>query len=720
MIVAAEWQKNNEAYLAAAFSWLRLRLMSLAPSVILSEDPVQTINIQAEDERNWSVFRRNKSQAKTPVAQLRAPGASDLLDSQIAEADAALDAASKAEPPPAAVILRERLGLSRFEEQIILFCAAFDLDTRIAALCARAHDDPHKPFPTFGLALAMFDEPAWDALSPHRPLRYLRLVEINQPAAQSLTASALRADERILNFVKGLNEFDDRVMPLITPATAPDIDLPDSQQKIADEILRDVQYSAIDASARRPPLIELTGIDGVSKRFIAAKVAAILQLGLYRLPAEALPSNAAELETLARLWQRETLLKPVALYLDASDLSGDSNSIAGIQHFIEQCSGLIFFGTRTAQKVTADSVSVFDVASPTTDEQQHAWRRELSAADVDEEDNTLESYRTNREEWESLPELLASQFNLSLPVIHRIAGDALARDTDAESLPEVVWEMCLASARPHLDTLAQRIDPMARPGDIVLPKEELELLNRIAEQVKNRGTVYDEWGFRRRMNRGLGISALFAGESGTGKTMAAEVIANQLRLNLYRIDLSAVVSKFIGETEKNLRRLFDAAEDGGAILFFDEADALFGRRSEVKDSHDRYANIEINYLLQRLESYKGLSILATNMKNSLDAAFIRRFRFIVNFPFPAAAERRQIWERVFPPETPIASLDYERLAQFNLSGGSISNIALNAAFLAARQEFPVVTMKLIFDAARTELRKNDQPVNERNFALPSD
>ena len=153
------------------------------------------------------------------------------------------------------------------------------------------------------------------------------------------------------------------------------------------------------------------------------------------------------------------------------------------------------------------------------------------------------------------------------------------------------------------------------------------------------------------MNRGLGISALFAGESGTGKTMAAEVLANELRLDLYRIDLSAVVSKYIGETEKNLRRLFDAAEDGGAILFFDEADALFGKRSEVKDSHDRYANIEINYLLQRMEAYRGLAILATNMKSALDTAFLRRLRFIVNFPFPGAAERRAIWERVFPPET---------------------------------------------------------------------
>jgi SpoVK/Ycf46/Vps4 family AAA+-type ATPase len=226
--------------------------------------------------------------------------------------------------------------------------------------------------------------------------------------------------------------------------------------------------------------------------------------------------------------------------------------------------------------------------------------------------------------------------------------------------------------------------------------------------------VYDEWGFRQKMNRGLGISALFAGASGTGKTMAAEVIANDLRLNLYRIDLSAVVSKYIGETEKNLRQLFDAAEDGGAILFFDEADALFGKRSEIKDSHDRYANIEINYLLQRMEAYRGLAVLATNMKSALDQAFLRRLRFIVNFPFPGAEDRKRIWRKVFPAETPIERLDYDRLARLNLTGGSIHNIALNAAFLAA-QAGGAVTMPLVLAAARTEFRKLERPINEADL-----
>jgi SpoVK/Ycf46/Vps4 family AAA+-type ATPase len=197
--------------------------------------------------------------------------------------------------------------------------------------------------------------------------------------------------------------------------------------------------------------------------------------------------------------------------------------------------------------------------------------------------------------------------------------------------------------------------------------------------------------------------------------MAAEVIANALELDLYRIDLSSVVSKYIGETEKNLRKLFDAAEDSGAILLFDEADALFGKRSEVKDSHDRYANIEINYLLQRMESYRGLAILASNMKNALDKAFVRRLRFIVDFPFPGIEERAQIWQKVFPPQTPVSDhLDCQRLAKLSLTGGNIHNVALNAAFLAAQQGGEV-TMPLLLRAARTEYKKLERPAKESEF-----
>jgi SpoVK/Ycf46/Vps4 family AAA+-type ATPase len=199
--------------------------------------------------------------------------------------------------------------------------------------------------------------------------------------------------------------------------------------------------------------------------------------------------------------------------------------------------------------------------------------------------------------------------------------------------------------------------------------------------------------------------------------MSAEVIANHLQLNLYRIDLSQVVSKYIGETEKNLRKLFDAAEDGGVLLFFDEADALFGKRSQVKDSHDRYANIETNYLLQRLETYQGLAILATNALSSLDDAFIRRLRFIVKFPVPEDVHRKLIWQKVFPPETPLAELDYAHLARFKLAGGSIYNIALNASFHAAEQGTGV-SMQHILEATQIEFDKDSRLTDPRDFVWP--
>ena len=311
-----------------------------------------------------------------------------------------------------------------------------------------------------------------------------------------------------------------------------------------------------------------------------------------------------------------------------------------------------------------------------------------------------------------VPIQLASQFDLNIASIHEIVESSA---DEGAIHPDHVWDACLATTRPRLDVLAQNIKPKATWDDIVLPEAELSLLRQIAGQVGHRHTVYEEWGFAAKRTRGLSINALFAGESGTRKTMAAEVIANHLRLNLFRIDLSAVVSKYIGETEKNLRRLFDAAEDGGAILFFDEADALFGKRSEVKDSHDRYANIEINYLLQRIESYRGLAILATNMKSALDQAFMRRIRFIVEFAPHGHAERKAIWERIFPPQTRTIGLDSNRLASLNLNGGSINNVAINAAFLAAQTGSPV-TMSLVLQAARNEFLKLKRPFNSDDFS----
>ena len=235
------------------------------------------------------------------------------------------------------------------------------------------------------------------------------------------------------------------------------------------------------------------------------------------------------------------------------------------------------------------------------------------------------------------------------------------------------------------------------------------MLRQIAAHLRQRFKVQEEWGFAAQGSRGLGLATLFAGESGTGKTLAAEVLAHTLQLDLFRIDLSAVVSKYIGETEKNLRKVFDAAEDCGAILLFDEADALFGKRTEVKDSHDRHANIEVSYLLQRMEAYHGLAILTTNLKSSLDPAFLRRLRFIVHFPFPDQAQRLALWQRVFPAGTPTRELDFEKLSRLSMTGGSIRNIALNAAFLAADDGEPVM-MRHLLQASHAEASKRERPL----------
>jgi SpoVK/Ycf46/Vps4 family AAA+-type ATPase len=258
--------------------------------------------------------------------------------------------------------------------------------------------------------------------------------------------------------------------------------------------------------------------------------------------------------------------------------------------------------------------------------------------------------------------------------------------------------------RAGADGLARLVPATDCWERLVLPPDGLAQLEELAAQAGHRARVYEEWGFGPRLTRGRGITALFAGASGTGKTMAAEALAARLQLDLYAIDLAGVVSKWIGETEKNLRRVFDAAQRSGAVLFFDEADALFGKRTEVKDAHDRYANIEVDYLLQRMEDYRGVAILATNRRNLVDPAFLRRLRFLVDFPFPDPAAREQLWRGVFPPGAPLAELDFEALARLEVSGGSIRTIAVNAAFLAAGEDAPI-GMAHVMHAARREYTK---------------
>jgi hypothetical protein len=374
---------------------------------------------------------------------------------------------------------------------------------------------------------------------------------------------------------------------------------------------------------------------------------------------------------------------------------GDDAALRTVARFVDRLGGLVFLAGREALHCERAALR-YAVHKPDAAEQKYLWQQVLGPS---------------AERLNEVLEAVAAQFRLSAQTIEA-QGRQLRPELETSASPDaLLWHTCRGLSRSRLDELAQRIEPCADWSDLVLPPAQTDTLRQIAAHVQQRLKVYQDWGFADKGSRGLGISVLFAGESGTGKTMAAEVLAHTLGLDLYRIDLSSVVSKYIGETEKNLRRVFDAAEECGAMLLFDEADALFGKRSEVKDSHDRYANIEVSYLLQRMEAYRGLAILTTNLKTALDTAFQRRLRFVVQFPFPDAAQRAEIWRRAYPAGTPTEGLDVAKLARLNVAGGNIRNIALTAAFLAADAGEPV-RMSHLLRAARSEYAKLDRPLGE--------
>jgi len=591
--------------------------------------------------------------------------------------------------PPALETLRMAFRLSPFECQVLLLCAAVELDAAVAPLCAAAQGDSQRLYPTFSLALAALPDAYWSAIAPTAPLRRWRLIEVGTSSA--LTLSPLRIDERVLHFLAGVRHRDARLMGLIDSLPAPGNLVP-SHQVIADRIV--AAWQNVPADVQRPR-IHLCGSDAVSKRDIAATACIALGIEPLVMVADALPTLHSELDALIRLWGRESALDPCALILDCEDTDGSDNSrMSAIARLTEKMDDHLIVSCRDRQRTRQCPVITFDVDRPSMEEQGALWR-----AGLDDSGSRFNGH----------VDALLSQFSLGAAEIASVS--AMARGEPDEQVAETLWEACRVQSRARLDDLAQRIASSARWDDLVLPEAQRSILRDIVTHVRQRTKVYQQWGFADKEARGLGVSALFAGASGTGKTMAAEVLANELRLDLYRIDLSSVVSKYIGETEKNLRRVFDAAEAGGAILLFDEADALFGKRSEVKDSHDRYANIEVSYLLQRMEAYRGLAILTTNLKSALDTAFLRRIRFIVQFPFPEAAQRAEIWRRVFPKKTPTKELNVDVLARLNVTGGSIRNIALNAAFLAADASEPVSRMHVL-RAARAEYAKLEKPLTE--------
>jgi hypothetical protein len=599
-----------------------------------------------------------------------------LGDGDEATAAAEVAGARAAMPAPAAIDrLAEVFNLSSFERDVVLLTAGAELDTRLAELCGAACGRSGSATVTFGLALAALPDPVWSALAPVRPLRRWRLVRVQEQTG--LTSARIWIDERVLHFLVGLTFLDPGLEPILTRVEEPAIMLDDH------DATAEAVATALERRDPPMPVVQLHGDDPDGQEDVAARAAARLGLNLYLLRAADVPVDPGECATLAALWEREAALTHSALLVRAEDNAG------GLARFAERVAGLVFVAGEHPLELRR-SAMCYAVRRPAQESQKGLWEAALGKT-VAALDGQVDG--------------VAAQFCFSARTIARVASGVSARD-GFESL----WQACRETAPSRLEALAQRIEPTAAWDDLVLADAALDTLRQIAMHVRHRLEVHDAWGFARKSARGLGISALFAGESGTGKTMAAEVLARELELDLYRIDLSAVVSKYIGETEKNLKQVFDAAEESGSVLLFDEADALFGKRSEVKDSHDRYANIEVSYLLQRMEIYRGLAILTTNLKAALDHAFRRRLRFIVEFPFPDLEEREAIWRRIFPAETPLEGIDYASLARLNAPGGVIRNIALNAAFLAAAENGPVA-MRHLLRAARTEAGKRERPMS---------
>ena len=600
-----------------------------------------------------------------------------------------LEESSAADRPatePQHLRLARIFDLSPFETSILLFCLAAELYSETAELCAAAHDEPRLRFPTFQVALRVFDDSHWNALLPQAPLRRWNLIEV--PAGDTFLTSQLILAEPVLHFLMGSSALDDQLQPLLEPIAPPRV-LPSCYRAQTERLV-----AILTDSREQPVVAHLSGTAKGGKHSVAAAAAASLGMHLYALGAAHLPSDVKARNVVQRTLERDAVMSGFAVLIDF-DHASPADAAAAAQ-FADSFAGVALVCGDGVPALSRSRVEEVVLDLPDSASQQALWN--LALGDAASHCN-------------GHVERVATQFSLDYEEILR-TGAAVRRKVETaeeadDSAGEHLLASCRARTRGDLGLLAHRISPRAGWRDLVLPDAALDTLRAIAGQVRQQGKVLERWGFAAQTARGLGISALFHGPSGTGKTLAAEVLAHDLGLDLWRIDLSQTVSKYIGETEKNLRAIFEAAENTGSILLFDEADALFGRRSEVRDSHDRYANIEVSYLLQRIESYRGLAILTSNLRVNLDSAFLRRITFMIGFPFPDQTMRRFIWERIFPSAMPSESLDYGKLARLNLAGGNIRNIALNAAYIAADLDQPV-RMEHLLMAARRECAKIDR------------
>jgi hypothetical protein len=675
----AGMRRTNAEWLRAALQLLRLRLERHA--VELGAAP------QAQRRIDWLVAGGDVELARSlPTNDER------LLARELDERDQLARASG---PPPALRGIAELAGLSAFESDVLLLAAAPALDGAFARAYAELHDDPRRDHATLHLALSLYADDAAerllaaDCLMPSRRLRALRLIEVDDDERVPLLTRRLSVDERMTDYLRGVNRLDARLAPFLAPVreTLPS----EGAVRAAAEV-----SSYIEGADGRWCTVNLLGAADGGAREAARLACVALALQPQLLDLRRFASCAPEQRaTIVALLGREARLAGLALVVDASEAERGSAMALAVDELIATLAATLVVISAERWPTTED-VMISRIARPTRLEQRALWRAAL-APHVNSVNGEIDA--------------ITQQFDFGTDAI----ADVVSRTAQlGEITGRALWSTCREQTGTALDDLARRIAPSYGWDDIVVSDDVRTQLRELAAQVQQRGRVYETWGFGAQLGRGRGITALFSGPSGTGKTMAAEILAGALELDLYRIDLAGVVSKFIGETEKNLRRVFDAAERSGAILFFDEADALFGTRTEVRDSHDRYANLEINYLLQRMEDYSGLAILATNRRSALDTAFLRRLRFVIDFPFPAADDRRRIWERVFPAQADVDGLELAMLSNLDLSGGNIRSIAVNAAFLAASEGVPIGMPHVVRAAAR-EYVKLSKPIGVAEF-----
>ena len=635
--------------------------------------------------------------------------------------------AEQPSPDPASDVscldrLKEAFNLSFFEVDVLFVALAPELDLRYERLYAYLQDDVTKKWPSIDLVLNLlcpsFDTKlaARQCFMPDAPLFKDQLLHMFSDPSQHqppLLGKYLKVDEQIVNYLLGSDALDARLLPYAhhtaSQACLEDLLLPVEVKRRLALLLQG------QGRTDKGLIFYFQGPYGVGKQTTAEAICRELGLRLLVIDGEhLLNAEDTAFETVIRLAAREALLRDAALYWDGFDalLADDKGTRRTILvQELESRLGVTFLAGDIAwEPVDALHSTAFvriEFPRPTYAERLRLWTTALDG-DIPPEANVDLT-------------ALANQFRFSGGQIRDAAATAhnLMRWRDPEHgrlTTADLYAACRLQSNRKLATLARKITPRHTWDDIILPRDRLQQLREICNYVKYRALVYDDWGFDRKLSLGKGLNILFAGPSGTGKTMAAEIMAGELGLDLYKIDLATVVNKYIGETEKNLARIFAEAEASNAILFFDEADALFGKRSEVRDSHDRYANIEIGYLLQKMEEYEGVVILATNLRKNMDDAFVRRIQFSVELPFPSEQDRRRIWEKVWPENLPRSQdLDLSFMARrFEMAGGNIRNIALAAAFLAAA-DGGAVTMAHLIQATRREYQKLGKVVTEGEF-----